>query len=97
MTDRTARRNNDSLLAGHETTRTPSTLDVVLLGQHPEVEEKLVEELQRVLGGGAYRVRLASIDVYRDGSARGDAPLPARLGDWTASSAPFRMGTTSSR
>ncbi len=40
-------------LAGHETTANALSWTWLLLGQHPEVEEKLVEELQRVLGGRA--------------------------------------------
>ncbi len=40
-------------LAGHETTANALSWTWFLLGQHPEVEEKLVEELQRVLGGRA--------------------------------------------
>jgi cytochrome P450 len=38
-------------LAGHETTANALSWTWFLLGQHPEVEEKLVEELRRVLGG----------------------------------------------
>jgi len=40
-------------LAGHETTANALSWTWLLLGQHPEVEEKLVEELRRVLGGRA--------------------------------------------
>jgi len=40
-------------LAGHETTANALSWTWLLLGQHPEVEEKLVEEIQRVLGGRA--------------------------------------------
>ena len=40
-------------LAGHETTANALSWTWLLLGQHPEVEEKLVEELQSVLGGRA--------------------------------------------
>src|SRR5258705_290393 len=40
-------------LAGHETTANALSWTWLLLGQHPEVEEKLVKELQRVLGGRA--------------------------------------------
>jgi cytochrome P450 len=38
-------------LAGHETTANVLSWTWFLLGQYPEVEEKLVEELGRVLGG----------------------------------------------
>jgi len=40
-------------LAGHETTANALSWTWLLLGQHPEVEEKLVEELRHVLGGRA--------------------------------------------
>jgi cytochrome P450 len=40
-------------LAGHETTANALSWTWLLLGQHPEIEEKLVEELQRVLAGRA--------------------------------------------
>ena len=40
-------------LAGHETTANALSWTWFLLGQHPEVEENFVEELQRVLGGRA--------------------------------------------
>jgi cytochrome P450 len=40
-------------LAGHETTANALSWTWLLLGQHPEVEAKLVEELGRVLGGRA--------------------------------------------
>ena len=39
------------LFAGHETTATALTFTWFLLAQHPEVEEKLVAELDEVLGG----------------------------------------------
>ena len=38
-------------LAGHETTANVLSWTWLLLGQNPEVEEKLIEELGRVLGG----------------------------------------------
>jgi len=38
-------------LAGHETTANVLSWTWLLLGQNPEVEEKLFEELRRVLGG----------------------------------------------
>ena len=38
-------------LAGHETTANALSWTWLLLGQHPDVEEKLAEELRRVLGG----------------------------------------------
>jgi cytochrome P450 len=40
-------------LAGHETTANALSWTWLLLGQHPEVEEKLIEELRHVLGGRA--------------------------------------------
>jgi cytochrome P450 len=40
-------------LAGHETTAMALTWTWYLLSQHPEVEERLVRELSRVLGGRA--------------------------------------------
>jgi cytochrome P450 len=39
------------LVAGHETTAVALTYTVFLLAQHPEVEAKLVDELDRALGG----------------------------------------------
>ncbi len=39
------------LLAGHETTAVSLSLTMYLLGKHPEVESKLVAELDDVLGG----------------------------------------------
>ncbi len=39
------------LFAGHETTATALTFTWHLLGTHPEVERRLVEELETVLGG----------------------------------------------
>ena len=39
------------MLAGHETTANTLTWTFLLLGQHPEVEERLVAELREVLGG----------------------------------------------
>ena len=41
------------LLAGHETSATALVWTYHLLGQHPEVEARLVEELSRELGGRA--------------------------------------------
>jgi cytochrome P450 len=38
-------------LAGHETTATALTWTLYLLSRHPEVETRLVDELQRVLAG----------------------------------------------
>jgi cytochrome P450 len=38
-------------LAGHETTANVLSWSLLLLGQNPEVERKLIEELDRVLGG----------------------------------------------
>ena len=40
-------------LAGHETTANALSWTWLLLGQHPEIEEELVAELQRVLAGRA--------------------------------------------
>jgi len=40
-------------LAGHETTANALSWTWLLLGQHPEIEEKLAEELRRVLDGRA--------------------------------------------
>jgi cytochrome P450 len=41
------------LLAGHETSATALVWTYHLLGQHPEIEARLVEELERELGGRA--------------------------------------------
>lgn len=54
MTDRQARDEIVTIfLAGHETTANTMNWTWILLAQHPEVEEKLHEELDRVLGGRA--------------------------------------------
>lgn len=54
MSDRQLRDEMMTLfLAGHETTATALTWSWYLLSSHPEVEEKLADELRRVLGGRA--------------------------------------------
>jgi len=54
MTDRQLRDEAMTLyLAGHETTALTLSWSWLLLAQHPRVEEKLVAEWQRVLGGRA--------------------------------------------
>jgi len=74
-------------LAGHETTANALSWTWLLLGQHPEVEEKLVEELQRVpRWPGATASALPRL-TYTEMVLREAMRLyPARLGDWTASS-----------
>ena len=74
-------------LAGHETTANVLSWTWFLLGQNPDVEEKLFEELSRVLGGKipttADLPRLIYTDMVHAGI---DAPVSAGLGDWTARS-----------
>jgi len=41
---------HDIMGAGHETTATTTATTIYLISRHPEVEEKVVEELERVLG-----------------------------------------------
>lgn len=41
---------HDIMGAGHETTATSTATALYLISAHPEVETKLVEELNRVLG-----------------------------------------------
>jgi cytochrome P450 len=54
MTDKQVRDEAMTLFgAGHETTAVALTWTWYLLAQHPEVEQKLLEELERVLGGRA--------------------------------------------
>lgn len=51
-------------LAGHETTALTLTWSWYLLSQHPDVEQKLVAEWQRVLGGRAARASDLSALTY---------------------------------
>lgn len=61
MTDKAVRDEAVTIvLAGHETTANALTWAWYLLSQHPEVEEKLHEELDRVLGG-----RLPTVDDWK--------------------------------
>lgn len=54
MTDQQLRDETTTLvLAGHETTSNTLSFTWMLLAQHPEVQAKLAEELQTVLGGRA--------------------------------------------
>jgi len=80
-------------LAGHETTANALSWTWLLLGQHPEIEEKLVEELQRVLAGRAPAAsdlpRLTYTDMVLRESMRLYPPV------WVIGRralAPFRMG-----
>ena len=68
-------------LAGHETTANVLSWTWFLLGQNREVEEKLIEELRRVLGGRVPTpADLPQLGLYRHGAAGIDAPVPARVG-----------------
>jgi len=80
-------------LAGHETTANALSWTWLLLGQHPEIEEKLVEELQRVLAGRAPAAsdlpRLTYTDMVLREAMRLYPPV------WVIGRralAPFRMG-----
>ena len=80
-------------LAGHETTANVLSWTWLLLGQNPEVEEKLIEELRSVLGGRvptpADLPRLAYTDTVLRESMRMYPPV------WVIGRralAPFRLG-----
>lgn len=80
-------------LAGHETTANVLSWTWFLLGQHPEVEKKLFEELERVLGGRvptpADLSRLTYVDTVLRESMRLYPPV------WVIGRralAPFRLG-----
>jgi len=80
-------------LAGHETTANVLSWTWLLLGQNPEVEEKLFEELRRVLGGRvptpADLPRLSYTDTVLRESMRLYPPV------WVIGRralAPFRLG-----
>lgn len=80
-------------LAGHETTANALSWTWLLLGQHPEVEEKLDEELRRVLAGRAPTAsdlpRLTYTDMVLREAMRLYPPV------WVIGRralAPFRMG-----
>jgi cytochrome P450 len=80
-------------LAGHETTANALSWTWLQLGQHPEVEEKLAEELQRVLDGRAPSAadlpRLTYTDMVLREAMRLYPPV------WVIGRralAPFRMG-----
>jgi len=80
-------------LAVHETTANALSWTWLLLGQHPEIEEKLVEELQRVLAGRAPAAsdlpRLTYTDMVLREAMRLYPPV------WVIGRralAPFRMG-----
>ena len=80
-------------LAGHETTANALSWTWLLLGQHPEAEKKLVEELHRVLGGRAPTAadlpRLTYTDMVLREAMRLYPPV------WVIGRralAPFRMG-----
>ncbi len=80
-------------LAGHETTANALSWTWLLLGQHPEIEEKLAEELGRVLGGRAPTMadlpRLTYTDMILKEAMRLYPPV------WVIGRralAPFRLG-----
>jgi len=80
-------------LAGHETTANALSWTWLLLGQHPEVEEKLVEELQRVLGGRAPTASVLPRLTYTEMVLREAMRLYPPV--WVIGRralAPFRMG-----
>jgi len=80
-------------LAGHETTANALSWTWFLLGQHPEVEEKLVEELQSVLGGRAPTASVLPRLTYTEMVLREAMRLYPPV--WVIGRralAPFRMG-----
>ena len=80
-------------LAGHETTANALSWTWLLLGQHPEVEEKLAEELTRVLGGRAPTAADLSRLNYTEMVVRESMRLYPPV--WVIGRralAPFRMG-----
>ena len=80
-------------LAGHETTANALSWTWLLLGQHPEVEEKLVEELRRVLGGRAPTASVLPRLTYTEMVLREAMRLYPPV--WVIGRralAPFRMG-----
>ena len=81
-------------LAGHETTANALSWTWLLLGQHPEVEEKLVEEIQRVLGGRAPTASVLPRLTYTEMVLREAMRLYPPV--WVIGRralAPFRMGS----
>jgi cytochrome P450 len=80
-------------LAGHETTANALSWTWLQLGQHPEVEEKLGEELRRVLAGRAPTAADLSRLTYTDMVLREAMRLYPPV--WVIGRralAPFRMG-----
>jgi len=80
-------------LAGHETTANALSWTWLLLGQHSEVEEKLVEELRRVLGGRAPTASVLPRLTYTEMVLREAMRLYPPV--WVIGRralAPFRMG-----
>ncbi|MEZ4680109.1 MAG: cytochrome P450 [Caldilineaceae bacterium] len=53
-------------IAGHETSSNALTWTLYLLSQHPEIEEKLLDEVQRVLQGNAPTVEQVGQLVYTE-------------------------------
>jgi len=80
-------------LAGHETTANVLSWTWFLLGQNPEVEEKLIEELRRVLGGRIPTPADLPQLVYADAVLRESMRLYPPV--WVIGRralAPFRLG-----
>ena len=80
-------------LAGHETTANVLSWTWLLLGQNPEVEEKLIEELQSVLGGRAPTTSDLPRLIYTDTVLRESMRLYPPV--WVIGRralAPFRLG-----
>ncbi len=80
-------------LAGHETTANVLSWTWFLLGQNPEVEEKLTKELGRVLGGGVPTLADLPRLVYTDTVLRESMRLYPPV--WVIGRralAPFRLG-----
>ncbi len=71
-------------LAGHETTANVLSWTWLLLGQNPEIEVKLFEELDRVLTESSHARRPAAPPLHRHGAAGIDASVSAGVGDWAA-------------
>ncbi len=70
-------------LAGHETTANALTWTWYLLSQHPEVERRLHEEIDAVLGDRAAGIGgRSTIALRRDDFRGSSAFVSAGLGDW---------------
>ena len=76
------------ITAGHETTANALNWLWYLLAQHPEVERRMHEEIDSVLGGRLPTAEdMRAVALRGDGAAGGHAALPAGLGNRATGSA----------